>query len=113
MDLRIQERIMKDVRQASKGRTTSAQRLKRARKQGYSVPSLEEAMANVRLAEEEERLRVESGKGGKKVGERGEKHGGQAGQFVTAKERRLERGRETKEEKVAADKVREARKQTV
>lgn len=112
MEIRIKERLLKDVRSATKGRIASAQRLKLARKQGYRIPSLEDAMANVRLAEEEERIRAESGKGGKKVGTREEKHGGQAGQVVMAKERRAERGRETKEGRAAAEKVKEARKQT-
>jgi small subunit ribosomal protein S17 len=112
MEIRVEERLLKDVRAASKGRIASAQRLKLARKMGYKIPSLEDAMANVRLAEEEERIRRESTKGGKKVGERAEKHGGHAGQVVTAKERRLEQGRETKGEKAAAEKIKEARTQT-
>ncbi|KAF1963550.1 nucleic acid-binding protein [Byssothecium circinans] len=61
MELRIKERILKDVRSAAKGRSTSEQRLVQARKQGYEIPSLEEAMKNVKLAEEEERRRKESG----------------------------------------------------
>lgn len=87
--------------------------MKLARSIGFKIPSLEDAMANVRLAEEEERIRRESTKGGKKVGARGEKHGGHAGQVATAKERRLEQGKDTKGEKAAGEKVKDARTQTV
>ncbi|KAF2688034.1 nucleic acid-binding protein [Lentithecium fluviatile CBS 122367] len=112
MAIRIKERLLKDVRAAAKGRVVSKQRIKEARKQGHQIPSLEEAMANIRLEEEAERIRLENTKGGKKTGDRDEKHGGHAGQVATAKERRMERGRATKEEKAAAEKVKGARKQT-
>ncbi|KAF2244710.1 nucleic acid-binding protein [Trematosphaeria pertusa] len=104
MEIRIKERLLKDVRSAERGRRTSIERLAQARKQGYKIPSLSEAMANVRIAEEEERMGREGG--------RKERHGGQAGQILTAKERRVERGRETKEERGAEKKVREASVQT-
>ncbi|KAF2634536.1 nucleic acid-binding protein [Massarina eburnea CBS 473.64] len=67
MDGLIKKRILKDVRSAARGRRTSEQRLIQARKQGHEIPSLEEAMANVKVAEEEEKARKESGKSGAPV----------------------------------------------
>ena len=107
METRIRERLLKDVRAASKGRIASAQRLKLARKTGYTIPSLEDAMANVRLAEEQDQIRRENTKAGRR-----EKHGGHAGQVAAKKERRLEQGRETKGEKVATEKLKDARTQS-
>ncbi len=92
MDIRIKQRLLKDVRSAAAGRQTSAERLARARKQGHKIPSLEEAMVNVRLAEKEDRIKKEG---------KGEAHGGQAGPIGTKKERRVEKRNETKKEKVA------------
>jgi small subunit ribosomal protein S17 len=98
MAIRVKERLLKDVRAASKGRITSLQRLKLARKQKLEIPSLEEAMANIKIAEEEARVHKENTKEGRR-----EKH--------TAKQRRVEEGRKTKGEKSAEDKVRGARRQ--
>jgi small subunit ribosomal protein S17 len=106
MAIRVKERLLKDVRAASKGRITSLQRLKLARKQKLEIPSLEEAMANIKLAEEEARVQKENTKEGRR-----EKHRGHAGQVETARQRRVEEGRKTKGEKNAEDKVRGARRQ--
>lgn len=104
MEIRIKQRLLKDVRSASNGRATSIQRLAQARRQGYKIPSLEEAMANVNLTEEVEET--------KKDGRRSEAHAGQAGQIVTEKERRVEKGKVTKEERLAQKDVKNARQQT-
>lgn len=52
MDQRIRQRLMKDVRSAEKNRPASLSRLAAARRQKIAIPTLEEAMANVRLADE-------------------------------------------------------------
>lgn len=96
---RVQERLLKDVRAAARGRETSVQRLNQAKKQGLKIPSLDEARERMRIHTEAEKARLEA-------------HGGQAGQMKTAKERRLEQGRKTKREVKAENKVKEARKQT-
>ncbi|PVI07478.1 nucleic acid-binding protein, partial [Periconia macrospinosa] len=49
MDIRIQDRIFKDVRSAAKGRIVSRLRLERAKKQGHEIPNLETAMANMKI----------------------------------------------------------------
>ncbi|KAJ4303325.1 hypothetical protein N0V90_002218 [Kalmusia sp. IMI 367209] len=100
MNIRIRERLLKDVRSAAKGRQTSLQRLALARRQQIEIPSLEEAMANVRLAEDTERLRKE----GNGKGARVESHGGQA---VSNKERSVEA-----KEKGVDENAKEARVQT-
>jgi small subunit ribosomal protein S17 len=99
----VQERLLKDVRSAQKGRQVSIHRLEAARKQGLKVPSLEEAMSGVRQTEEE--LKSREVKGGK------EAHRGQSGQRVTAKQRRVEQGKKTKGEVKAEEKVKSGRKQ--
>lgn len=106
MQIRLRERLLKDVRSAAKGRQTSLQRLAEARRQKLKIPSLEEAMANVKITEEVEE--VGKGKGG-----RAEAHDGQTGQAETKKNRRIEAGRETVEEKKADQEVKRARSQTV
>lgn len=108
MEMRIQKRLLKDVRSAAKNRIASAQRLSRARKLGYKIPSLEEAMANVSLSDAGQQAEKASPKATRR-----EKHAGQAGQVVAAKERRKELGRGTKAEKRAAEKVKSAETQTV
>lgn len=104
MDMLIKQRLLKDVRSADRGRQTSIARLSQARRQGYEIPSLEEAMANLKVSEQEEMRGRQEG--------RAEKHRGQAGQIVSNKERRVEKGRETKEEKLAGETVKEAMVQT-
>ncbi|KAF1967507.1 nucleic acid-binding protein [Bimuria novae-zelandiae CBS 107.79] len=99
MQLRIRERLLKDVRAAAKGRQVSLQRLAEARRQKLQIPSLEEAMANVRIAEQE---------GAAEKSGKGEKHAGQKGQAEPK-----ERGRETRQEKQAEVKVKRARAQTI
>jgi small subunit ribosomal protein S17 len=97
----VEERLLKDVRSAEKGRAVSRQRLEVARKQGLRIPTLEEAMAGARTTEEEMRGRV-----------RKEAHKGQAGQGMTAKQRRTEQGKKTKAEVKAEEMAKEARRQT-
>lgn len=101
MAQRVRERLMKDVRAAATGRQTSLQRLAEARRQKLEIPSLEEAMRNVRIAEQEE------GTG------RAEKHSGQTGQAETNKARRTEAGKETRSEKNAKEEVKSAATQTI
>ena len=95
MELRVRARLSKDVRAAANGRQVSLQRLAEARRQKIEVPSLEEAMRNVRLGE---------GEGGK-----AEKHRGETGQAEVKRERRGE----TREEKAAGEKVKRARAQSI
>jgi small subunit ribosomal protein S17 len=83
---------------------TSIWRLKEARKAGYQIPDLETAMRNVRLQEAIEAEKQP--KGGKQA------HAGQAGQMVTAKERRKEQGEKTKAEIQSEEKVKNAQDQT-
>jgi|TARA_R110002003_G_scaffold63_15_gene5894 small subunit ribosomal protein S17 len=102
---RIRQRLLKDVRSAHKGRQVSIHRIEQARKQGLEIPSLEEAMRGLRAYEADMRERgVGTGKE--------EKHKGQVGQQMTAKQRRMEGNRKEKEEKKAAEKVQRARQQT-
>ncbi|KAF7455619.1 RpsQ Ribosomal protein S17 [Pyrenophora tritici-repentis] len=96
---RVKDRLLKDVRSAQRGRQASVQRLAQARKQGLTIPTLEEAMENMRVHTDKEKARLEA-------------HGGQAGQQKTAKERRMEQGKKTKAEGRAEKKAKEARKQT-
>lgn len=92
---------MKDVRSAARGRQVSVQRLAQAKKQGLRIPTLEEAMERMKVHTENEKAA------------RSEAHSGQVGQQKTAKERRLEAGKKTKEEVKAESKVKDARKQTI
>ena len=80
MELRVKQRLMKDVRAAQAGRQVSLQRLAEARRQKVEVPSLEEAMRNVRIGGEEGKARKE-------------KHAGETGQAETKRERRVIPGR--------------------
>ncbi|KAF2028745.1 nucleic acid-binding protein [Setomelanomma holmii] len=102
---RIRERLLKDVRSAQKGRQVSIHRIEQARKQGLDIPSLEEAMRGLRAYEEDLKARgVGAGKG--------EKHKGQVGQILTAKQRRMEENRKEKVEMKAEEKVKRASEQT-
>lgn len=101
---RVEKRLLKDVRSAKKGRQVSIARLALAKKQGYKIPTLEEAMRGTKEYEAEMKERgVGSGKE--------EKHKGQAGQNMTAKRRRMEENRKTKEEAKAEKKVKNGRRQ--
>ena len=60
MAIRVRQRLEKDIRSAARGRSISKLRIKEARRQGHEIPTLEEAMRNVRLMEEEARRRDES-----------------------------------------------------
>lgn len=99
-EIRVKERLLKDVRSAERGRDTSIQRLAQAKKQGLRIPSLEEAMEGLRTFEENERVRIEA-------------HGGQKGQAKAAHEKRLAQGKKTKAEVKAEEKAKAAKKQTV
>ncbi|KAJ4375242.1 hypothetical protein N0V83_002328 [Neocucurbitaria cava] len=104
-ELRVKQRLLKDVRSAERGRQTSVQRLTLAKKQGLEIPTLEEAMAGLRVHTEKEKRIAEA------VGK--EAHKGQAGQAKTAKERSIAQGKKTKQEAKAEHKVKDARTQTV
>ncbi|KAF2876690.1 hypothetical protein BDV95DRAFT_602658 [Massariosphaeria phaeospora] len=103
MEVKVKERLAKDVRSASNGRRTSLERLAQARKQGYQIPTLEEAMRNVRLQEEIEAAKEKGG---------AQSHRGQKGQVVTAKQRRAQASLKTKDERSAEKTVKKARVQT-
>jgi small subunit ribosomal protein S17 len=101
---KVEERLLKDVRSAQKGRQVSIQRIEQARRQGLRIPSLEEAMRGLKAYEADLRERgVGAGKNGKDKS--------QAGQQTTAKQRRIEAGRKLKEEAKAAKKAKLATEQ--
>jgi small subunit ribosomal protein S17 len=102
---RVQDRLLKDVRSAAKGRQVSVARLEQAKKQGLQIPSLEEAMRGLRMYEEDLKAR---GVGVSKE----EKHKGQAGQQMTQKQRRMEAGKKIKAEAKAEEKLKRAKSQT-
>lgn len=104
---RVQDRLLKDVRAAARGRQVSIQRLAVARKQGLVIPSLEEAQSRAKAFEEEVRARREGeGKAAMREKSRGAGGVGKSG-------RAGESGGKTKEEKKSENKLREARRQTV
>jgi small subunit ribosomal protein S17 len=102
---KLKQRLLKDVRSAQRGRQVSIHRLEQARKQGLQIPSLEEAMRGLRMYEADLKER------GVGAGKDAEKHKGQVGQQLTAKQRRIEAGRKLKEEVKAEKKVKAAREQ--
>ncbi|KAH7410388.1 hypothetical protein DE146DRAFT_353110 [Phaeosphaeria sp. MPI-PUGE-AT-0046c] len=102
--LRLKKRLLKDVRAAERGRQVSKARLRQARGQGLEIPSLEEAMAGLKVHEEEMK---ERGVGAGKA----EKHKGQTGQQKTANKRRVEEGKKLREESKAEEQVKRARNQ--
>lgn len=101
---RLREKLMKDVRSAQRGRQASIDRLKEAKKQGHTIPTLEEAMRGLKMFEQDLKDR------GIGVGKE-EKHKGEAGQQMTGKQRRMEEGKKLKEEAKAEEKARKARVQ--
>lgn len=101
--LRVQERLLKDVRAAERGREASVQRLAQAKKQGVRIPSLEEAVEKLRLHEETEKTR--QAKGGKGA------HPGQGGQRETKRERRKAEKVKSRAERHAAERAESAKKQ--
>lgn len=101
--LRVQERLLKDVRAAERGREASVQRLKQAKKQRVQIPSLEEAMEKMRLHQEMEKSRA--AKGGK------EAHAGQGGQVETKRERKRAEKIKSRQERHAAERAEIAKKQ--
>lgn len=102
--LRTQERLLKDVRAAERGREASVQRLAQAQKQGIRIPTLEEAVEKLRVHEELEKTRL-ANRGGK------EAHRGQGGQRETKRERRKAEKVKSREERHAAERAEKAKKQ--
>lgn len=103
--LRVQERLLKDVRAADRGREASVQRLIQAKKQGVTIPSLEEAKEKMRVHQELEKTRA--AKGGK------EAHSGQGGQVETKRERKKAEKIKSRQERHAAERAENAKKQVV
>ena len=104
--VRTQERLLKDVRAAERGREASVQRLAQASKQGVRIPTLEEAMEKLRVHQEIEKTRVAS-KGGK------EAHRGQGGQTETKRERKKAEKVKSRAERHATERAEKAKKQVV
>ncbi|KAJ4352993.1 hypothetical protein N0V95_003786 [Ascochyta clinopodiicola] len=104
--LRTQERLLKDVRAAQRGREASVQRLALAAKQGVRIPTLEEAVEKLRVHEETEKTRA-ANRGGK------EAHRGQGGQTETKRERRKAEKVKSRAERHAAERAESAKKQVV
>lgn len=103
--LRVQERLLKDVRAAERGRQASVQRLAQAKKQGERIPTLEEAVEKMRLHEDMEKARVANG--GK------EAHPGQGGQRETKREKKNAEKMKSRAERHAAERAEAAKKQVV
>ncbi|KAJ4323156.1 hypothetical protein N0V94_002042 [Neodidymelliopsis sp. IMI 364377] len=104
-EVRMQERLLKDVRAAGRGRATSVQRLAQAEKQGLRIPSLEEAMEKLKVHQEIEKTRAAS-----KTGK--EAHRGQGGQTETKRERKKAEKIKNRTERLAEERLRNAQKQT-
>jgi small subunit ribosomal protein S17 len=104
-EVRMQERLLKDVRAAGRGRATSVQRLAQAEKQGIRIPSLEEAMEKLKVHQEIEKTRAAS-----KTGK--EAHRGQGGQTETKRERKKAEKIKNRTERLAEERLRNAQKQT-
>ncbi|KAF2631718.1 nucleic acid-binding protein [Macroventuria anomochaeta] len=103
--LRTQERLLKDVRAAERGREASAQRLAQAKKQGVRIPTLEEAMEKLRVHQEIEKMRAAS--------KSKEAHPGQGGQRETKRERRKAEKIKSRAERHAAERAEAAKKQII
>lgn len=103
--LRTQERLLKDVRAAERGRAASVQRLALAKKQGVRIPTLEEAVEKLRVHEEIEKTRAASSAK--------EAHPGQGGQRETKRERRKAEKIKSRAERHAAERAEAAKKQVV
>lgn len=104
-ELRTQERLLKDVRAAERGRSASVQRLKEARRQNVKIPTLEQAVKKLRLHEEAEKTRAASAPKGA--------HPGQGGQRETKRERRKAEKIKSRTERHAAERTEAAKKQVV
>lgn len=103
-DVRMQERLLKDVRAAARGREASVQRLAQAQKQGLKIPSLEEAGEKLRVHQEFEKSRAAArGK---------EAHRGQGGQTETKRERKKAEKIKSRTERLAEERAKNARTQT-
>lgn len=102
--LRMQERLLKDVRAAERGRSASVQRLKEARRQNVRIPTLEQAVEKLRLHEEAEKTRAATSKGA---------HPGQGGQRETKRERRKAEKIKSRTERHAAERAEAAKRQIV
>ncbi|KAF2108663.1 hypothetical protein BDV96DRAFT_616213 [Lophiotrema nucula] len=121
LDLRIKQRLEKDVRAAARGRLASKERIKTARREGVKVPQLTDAFRNLEVKEVERRgvservvetirkyKAMNEGRGTEGKGaEAKEAHAGQAGQMATAQARRTEAGVDTKEEVESKEKLKE------
>lgn len=104
-EIRVRERLLKDVRAAERGRQVSVERIALARRKGVEVPSLEEAVRKLRVHEAEEKERVV--RGGK------EAHAGQGGQRETKRERKRAEKIKSRAERHAAERAESARKVVV
>lgn len=101
--LRTQERLLKDVRAAERGRLASVQRLALAKKQGVRIPTLEEAVEKLRVHEEIEKTRAASAS----------KETRQGGQRDTKRERKKAEKMKSRAERHAAERAEAAKKQVV
>ncbi|KAH9864599.1 hypothetical protein J1614_010534 [Plenodomus biglobosus] len=99
-EARVRDRLLKDVRSAHRGREISVQRIAKAKKLGFQIPTLEEATQRQKAFEASEKARIEA-------------LGGQKGQAKAAHEKRLAQGTKTRREVKAEQKLKDARKQTV
>ncbi|CBY01820.1 hypothetical protein LEMA_P006070.1 [Plenodomus lingam JN3] len=97
---RVKDRLLKDVRAAHRGRDVSIQRIAHAKRLGFPIPTLEEAMQGQKEFEKSEKARIEA-------------NGGPKGQARAAHEKRLAESAKTRKEIKAEQKLKEARKQRV
>ncbi len=100
-EVRQQERLLKDVRRAGRGKEASVQRLAQAQKQGIEIPTLEEAMEKLRVHQEFEKARKPK-----------EAHTGQRGQTETKRERKKAQKIKERTERHAEERAKSARMQT-
>ncbi|KAF3010977.1 hypothetical protein E8E13_010551 [Curvularia kusanoi] len=102
--LRVQERLLKDVRAAERGREASVSRLVQAKKQGERIPSLEEATEKLRIHQELQKTQAANRK---------QAHPGQGGQRETKRERAKAEKMKNRAERHAAERAEAAKKQVV
>lgn len=102
--LRVQERLLKDVRAAERGREASVSRLVQAKKQGERIPSLEEATEKLRIHQELQKTQAANRK---------QAHPGQGGQRETKRERARAEKLKNRAERHAAERAEAAKKQVV
>lgn len=104
--LRVEQRLLKDVRAAERGRTTSLQRLKEAKKQHVRIPTLEEATEKMRLHQELQKTQAANRTGT-------QAHPGQGGQKETKRERKKAEKVKSRAERHAAERAENAKKQVL